>query len=244
MILAGTDSIGAWGSSSDTIVPFGLSTFDTKGTLLNAWLANVPQLILSVCYLTFNSLCTAMAGAYEWNHLAVTRKGLRVTKPKGQQRSTYFLQLPFKWAIPLTVTSGLLHWLISESFFFIRLDMQDRDGNPIRQDTLDQSGNIIQKGSKSACGFSALSLLVLCAVFLALLAVVLLIGTWRFQVRLPFAASCSLVVSAACHPPHEEDKPHLGGVKWGVVEGRVGGIRHCSLSTKAVKKPKVGVKYA
>jgi hypothetical protein len=57
---------------------------------------NVPQLALSLCYLALNSICTSLASAYKWNNMARTRKSLRVTDPQGQQRSTYFLQLPYK----------------------------------------------------------------------------------------------------------------------------------------------------
>lgn len=44
------------------------------------------------------------------------RKGLRVTQPHGYQRSSYFLQLPYRWSLPLIVISGTLHWLLSRVF--------------------------------------------------------------------------------------------------------------------------------
>lgn len=61
--------------------------------------------------------------------MATTRKGLRVTAPRGEQRSSYFLQLPYRWAVPLMIVSGALHWLMSQTIFPVRLETRSRDGN-------------------------------------------------------------------------------------------------------------------
>lgn len=50
------------------------------------------------------------------------KKPLRVTAPQGQQRSTYYLHLPYRYSVPLIVTSALLHWLVSQSIFLVRID--------------------------------------------------------------------------------------------------------------------------
>ncbi|KAI4929197.1 hypothetical protein J4E86_011725 [Alternaria arbusti] len=63
-----------WGIGSDDNVPFGSDGTTATATLWNAWLANVPQLILSFFYLSVNMICTAMSGANEWNHLAKSKK--------------------------------------------------------------------------------------------------------------------------------------------------------------------------
>lgn len=96
--------------------------FDAAGIPFNAWLANLPQIFLSALYFSVNRLCTSLYFAYEWNKYATRRKGLRVTSPKGDQRSTYFLQLPFRYAIPLVAISGLMHWLLSQSIFLVRFE--------------------------------------------------------------------------------------------------------------------------
>jgi hypothetical protein len=209
-----------WGTSSDEIL------VAAPSPLINAWLINIPQIVLSFCYIALNGICTSLASAQEWNNLAATRKGLRVTRPAGQQRSTYFLQLPHRWAMPLLVTSGTLHWLMSQSFFFVRFDVINREKF------------VVSAMSRSGCGFSRLSLMVFFVVALVLVGVIGYMGTRSLEQRLPFAASCSLVVSAACHPLESEVDPQLKKVKWRVV-GRVveGGHEHCSLtSTRAKKK--------
>jgi hypothetical protein len=219
-----------WGSRSDTA--FRQTDSSYQATLLNAWLANAAQLILSFCYLAINSECTAMAGAHEWNNLATSRKGLRVTRPFGQQRDTYFLQLPYRWSLPLTIASGGLHWLLSQSIFVVRIDGYDRQGN------------FIPDQSQSACGFSGVSFITLTCAFYALVGFVGLIGRKKIRVRIPFAASCSLVISAACHPSKDDRDPQLRPVQWGVVdEGMFEGEKHCTLSSRRVKRPNAGKRY-
>jgi hypothetical protein len=61
--------------------------------------ANMPQAILSFLYLTYNGLFTCMLGSYEWSRFARFRRSLRVTAPVENQRSTYYLQLPYTYAI-------------------------------------------------------------------------------------------------------------------------------------------------
>ncbi|KAF2808778.1 uncharacterized protein BDZ99DRAFT_39707 [Mytilinidion resinicola] len=81
----------------------------------------------SISYFALNRLCTSISFITEWNSHATTRKGLRVTNPAGAQRPAYFLQVPYRWAIPLTTMSGVLHWLLSQSF--LRIDLRDAQGN-------------------------------------------------------------------------------------------------------------------
>ena len=70
-------------------------------------LANLPQIILSFLYLTYNGLYTCVLSAQEWTRFANSRIHLRVTSPKGNQQSTYYLQLPYSYAIVSTLYSWL-----------------------------------------------------------------------------------------------------------------------------------------
>ena len=69
------------------------------GLIATTLFANLPQGILSFLYLTYNGLFTCMLGSYEWSRFSRFRKALRVTAPVGNQRSTYYLQLPYTYAI-------------------------------------------------------------------------------------------------------------------------------------------------
>lgn len=219
-----------WGSSSSHTLRH--TDLSTGSTLLNAWIANLGQLVLSFFYLGINRQCTAMAGAAEWNKLAVSRKSLRVTCPVGEQREKYFLQLPYRWSVPLAAASGGLHWLLSQSVFIVRVDAYNREGE--RMDEM----------SKSAVGFSGMSFITLAVAFYALVGIVNLISRSKMKIRIPFAASCSLAISAACHPPPDDVDAQLRPVQWGVVEGTMfEGAKHCTLSSRPVTRPKAGERY-
>lgn len=170
-----------------------------------------------------------MASTNEWNALASSRKGLRVTKPLGQQRSTYFLELPYKWSVPLLAMSTFLHWSLSQAFFLIRIDYYDQDGK--------------FENWTSASGVSFSSLLAFFVGFIMLCSLVLIARRTLFT-QLPQAENCSLMISAACHPAPNEIDPHLAKVQWGVVPHmKVGGYGHCSISSKSVARPVVGRVY-
>lgn len=234
MLAVGDVAIDGWGTASNQYLDIGQGLkFTTAGILLNAWIANIPQLILSVVYFSFNGLYTSMALAKEWNHLASEKKGLRVTNPQGEQRGTYFLQLPYRWSLPLTVTSGSLHWLISQTLFLVQITVKDTQGNT------DLSSSV------SACGYSAASLLALLVVGTVLTIVTCVVSFFGTTDKLPFAASCSLVISAACHPPPDDKDAHLEKVQWGVTSGvPEDGTRHCAITSQEVTPPEVGQRYA
>lgn len=122
-------------------------------------------------------------------------------------------------------TSGFLHWLLSQSFFLVRLDVLDREGV------------VLETKSKSACGYSRLSLLVFLLVALLLVCAIGRIGLQHLEQKMPFAASCSLVISAACHPPEQDVDAQVKEVKWGVVEEQTQqGYAHCSITAMPTKK--------
>lgn len=128
--------------------------------------------------------------------------------------------------------SGGLHWLLSQSLFVVRIDHVDR----VRRLDPEQS--------RSGIGVSGLSFVVLYLAFCVLVLAVALVGRRKLRVRIPFAASNSLVISAACHPTSVDKDAHLRPVKWGVVKERMfDGELHCTLSSLDVKRPKEGTRY-
>ena len=221
-----------WGTTSQLVIRSTATTFDTRGALTTAWLANLPQALLSLFYFTINRICTSMCFSKEWNSFSSHRKGLRVTSPTAKQRSTHFLQLPYRWAVPLTVTSGFLHWLLSQSLFLVRREARTRD-------------NELYPDSTCACGYSVLSLLIFAIAFLFLVATVGILLRRNVDVQLPPARHCSIVISAACHPPAADVDCHLSAVQWGVVEeGTEDTFGHCTFTSYEVSKPQEGCMYA
>lgn len=59
---------------------------------------------------------------------STSRKHLRIAFPRGQQRSERFLQILFKYGIPIMTASIILHWLISQSLFLFRITIYDYNG--------------------------------------------------------------------------------------------------------------------
>lgn len=175
--------------------------------------------------------------ADEWNDYAHHRKTLRVTSPSGDQRSTYRLQLPYKYGIPLIVMSGLLHWLVSQSIFLARVSVYD------------DTGEENTSGSISTCGYSCIAIIF--TILLGSVVVMLGIanGFRKYKPGMPLAGSCSAAISAACHPPEADTFSSTNAVMWGVVDHEttkdgVDTVGHCSLTSLDVKAPSRGEMYA
>lgn len=231
-----TDAIKLWKTGFGTVT--GKNLLDARLPLMGGiFLANFPQALLSYIYLVFNALFTSMFIAREWSNFGVLRKSLRVTLPFGQQRETYWLNIPFRYAIPMTVVSAVFHWFASQSIFLVQISVT----NVNTRDNPDQV---------STCGYSpvAVILTAVTATFIALCGVSL--GRLKLPVGIPLASSCSAAISAACHPPAEDVNASLMPVQWGAVthirEGDADGetIGHCSFSSFPVEIPITGRLYA
>ncbi|KAH0559694.1 hypothetical protein GP486_003791 [Trichoglossum hirsutum] len=213
--------------STNSLVYIGTNGRGPRLILMNVLLANLPQGILSFLYLTYNGLYTCMLNADEWSQFAHQRKTLRVTTPLGWQRSTYYLQLPYTYSLPLLALSGVLHWLTSQSIFLARVTFYGRNGIEDPDITL------------STCGYSCFAITLVIMVGSVAVLIGAGMGFRRYPAGIPTAAGCSAAISAACHPlPNEHDAAYLP-LKWGVVsEG------HCSFSVGPVENPVAGKWYS
>jgi hypothetical protein len=202
------------------------STGNSASSLLPAvLLANLPQLVVSLIYVSYNSVWTSMLMGLEWSQYANKRKVLRVSYPTQLQRSTYRLQIPYRYGVPLMVLIGSTHLLISESIFIVRLRV------------MTQSGQEDPEQSFATCGYSMLALLVtIIAGIVAVLAIVGF-GFRRYKPGMSLVMCSSAAISAACHPRADEDgDAALQPLQWGAVptEALVG---HCCFSTQTVLLP-------
>lgn len=199
-------------------------------------LANMPQAVLSYLYLAFNALYTNMFVGKEWTTYMDARKPLRVTSPIGQQRATYWLNVPFRYAIPMTILSGLFHWLTSQSIFLVQVTILDAyERQPYRK--------------ISTCGLSPVAI-IMCTILGTIIAVGgFVMGRFRYAPGMPVVGSCSAAISAACHPLPEDTDASLMPVQWGAVTSgeRSGGgqpVGHCAFSSLPVEIPIPGRLYA
>lgn len=201
--------------------------------------SNWPQVLVSLVYLTYNSLFTNMHLAHEFSNYAIHRKALRVTTPYGQQRKTYWLQLPYTYGIPLVGISAVLHWLVSQAVFLVRID---RNGFGSGMAELQRP----KEADMSVIGFSPSPMLALVLAGVCLMSVAVSMGYRRLQgTGMPVAASCSLALAAATHRPDGDVDASVLPVKWGEVVGLgESGVGHCCFTSQEVVAVVPRKKYA
>ncbi|KAF2180345.1 hypothetical protein K469DRAFT_592633 [Zopfia rhizophila CBS 207.26] len=206
-------------------------------------IGTLPQILVSIIYISLNHHLTAMIQLRDWTRLASRRQPLRVTDPTpgSKQTSTYTLSLPYKYSIPLIISSTLLNWFISQSVFFFRFRWFDNDGrifkytiNHFEDWWENYDYNIYEFG----LGYSAMAL---SAPWL------LALSYSSCKPGLPLGASNSFVIAAACHPPERNRAAALKMVQWGVTHARTDlgrGVQHCSITSYEVEPPEEGQLYA
>ncbi|KAF6802962.1 hypothetical protein CSOJ01_11236 [Colletotrichum sojae] len=213
----------------------------------NAMVANTPQVIMSLLYFTYNALYTSISLVTEWDRFASGGgdKGLRVSStPRGAQRETYFLQLPYRYSLPLAAFSGGLHWLISQSIFLVNIEVWE----PSREDIMKMvatSEDTPYEANLTTCGWSPMGIVFVIAAVVAMVGFLLFSGARRLRFGgIPVAGSCSAAISAACHPGTDEKDAWEKALRWGVVAVPAVEPRHCSFSSEPVEVPVKGQLYA
>lgn len=234
-----------------TLLDFGFGTI-TRYNVIDGWfidniadpatrilaailIANLPQTILSFLYLNLNGLVTGMFTALEWSNFATERKPLRVSTPQGQQRSTYFLQLPYKVAVPFMTISGILHWLVSRTIFLaVVAEYGQIDGDFVDPFVL------------TSCGFSPIAMIAVIVMGVLIVGGCFVIGRFKYDPSMPLAGSCSVAISAACHRPDWDVDARFWPVQWGVIpdSDEATGIGHCSFTSGPVEPVQEGREYA
>lgn len=117
-------------------------------------------------------------------------KGLRVSSPvpDTEQRSTYTLSVPLKWAIPVCICIAVLHWAVSETLFLARIDVYDVNSRQI-----DLEASVID------VFYSLLPKYITVAIGSALVITLVSIGIFaRYPDTIPLAGCCSASIAAAC----------------------------------------------
>ncbi|KAJ6188672.1 hypothetical protein N7519_003580 [Penicillium mononematosum] len=169
-------------------------------------LCNTPQLLLSCAYFTYNACLTCMFAAVEYDSYSMNRKYLRVSWPRGRQRSTYYLTLPYRYSLPILVASATLHWLVSQSFFYVEIIGVSMDG---------------WRYELVTCGFSPVAIIFAIILGVGLLFVAAMLGARRFSSHMPIIGYCSAAISAACHPGTEGNHA-MKPIQWGEVSSESG----------------------
>ena len=193
-------------------------------------MTNAPQAILSFLFFSYNGLFSSMLLMKEWSGFAHERKTLRVTRPIDRQRSTTWLQLPYRYGVPLLIASSALHWLVSQSIFFVHVIILDAAGEQTRD-------------SISTCGYSNIAVISVILLGSIIILLGILIGSRPYKVGMPLVGSCSAAISAACHALKNDPNASLRPVMWGAVKTN-GSVGHCCFSSLDVSPPVEGRVYA
>ena len=206
---------------------------DWSDTLIGSVLvANTPQFLISLVYLLYNALFTCMAVSSEYTSYAQRRRTLRVSSPHGAQRSTHWLQLKYRYAIPFMGTMATLHWLVSESIYLVYLESYDWVG--VLEMAYDQ------------CAWNSAATLLSCIVGAALIMFLIITGLCRkYPAGIPLASTCSLAISAACQRSKDDDEDVvLKPLKYGVLKD-VGpnGLHRVGFSAEPVEPLENGESY-
>lgn len=197
------------------------------GSLISVVLfANLPQNIVSFLYLTYNALFTCMLVGKEWDGFSRKRETLRVTCPVGNQRSTYWLQLPYQYSIPLLMASAGLHWLISQAIFLVQIQTPG-----LEQVVL-------------ACGCLPIPIITIIPVGVIQTSALIWSGFRRFEKGRAPDGLCSAIISAACHRPVEDVGAEVWPIKWGAIATQDSAIGHCCITSFEVSPPVEGKLYA
>ncbi|KAH9234950.1 hypothetical protein K456DRAFT_1723230 [Colletotrichum gloeosporioides 23] len=104
-------------------------------------------------------LTTAFSRKFE--PVASVRKPMRVTRPYGEQRSTFWLQLSYRYIVPIMVIMAFMHWSVSRNIYLVQLEIYDNSGELIPCRSITGSGYSPPPIMLSLCFGSAMILLLL-----------------------------------------------------------------------------------
>jgi hypothetical protein len=214
-----------WKAGLGSILPGSIAQVGTSpnpdlNLLGNVLIANIPQVVLSLVYVSYNGLFTCMLVSREWISYSRLRKGLRVQRPRGAQRETYWLSLPYRFSVPLLLASGFLHWFLSQSIFVGQINVYTYEKV--------YSAN----GGLNAIGWSALALTLLLTLGGTMILIIFGFGFLKFPPGMPVASSSSRAISAACHPTRQRES--VKELQYGVISDLGDGKYHVGFSSGEV----------
>ncbi|KAL3490613.1 hypothetical protein BJX62DRAFT_225746 [Aspergillus germanicus] len=190
-------------------------SLETQSVTAAALFANSPQLLASLLYYVCNGILSSMLAAAEYHDFALHRKPLRVSWPRGLQRSTYYLSVPWRYGIPLLTTSVTIHWLLSQTIFLSVVQELDAHHRRVYSE---------EARKTPTAGCSLLGILLTFGVTSAAMLVLFGLAFRPLRSHMPLAGTCSAALSAACHPPENDSEASLKAVMWGEVSRDEGGV--------------------
>jgi len=177
---------------------------------------------------------------------------LRVSYPEGDQEGPYFFSMPWEYALFLLAFTTCLHWLFSQGLFYSQLVIFYARGvvKPEALKFLSTSDNVLD-GEGTKLVYSPLAVVLIVFVWLVFLVVFLLMGFKALPSgdgAMPMVSTCSLAISAACHPPKIWTNLGQQRLTWGSVScsGPIDQRWTCCLTSaehEDVRVPQQGKEY-
>jgi len=222
--LASLWKIGFGQANQNTMVLY--DNMADRDVIVMAIIANIPQIFLAAAYLLYMGIMTTMFLAADWSAFAFRPQSLMVSTPVGKQRDTWMFGAPPIWGMALLILQTLLHWLVSQSLFVVKMKIYNKDGSP----TVPPINDDLDYSQITNAGYSPIAI-----IFAIIAAGVLLISPIIFMCRRfpsgapPVVSTCTAAISAACHPSNGHVGMVYGDFMWGANGGYHNGIGHCSL---------------
>jgi hypothetical protein len=211
----------------------------TRSQTGDVLLVNTPQLAISLAYVLYNSLLTRMLTTYEFSQFGRHRKALRVSRPRDEQRSTYWLQLPYRYALPLMTCMALIHFFISRGIYLINIKVYNI------------LGQVVPYRHQFSHLTSALALLFAFLIGTVLLLVLLGCSYMRLGQGMPILGTNSVAISSACHPALGDENAAVKRLLYGTVDAPssdghgvdIGAMKHVCFSSFKVEPLEDGKHY-
>jgi hypothetical protein len=156
---------------------------------------NLPQLLLSLIHIFYNNLSTRLHMGKEWARMSTKYKGLRVTDPKGHQKATHRLQIPYRYSIPLIMTNLGLHILLSTALY-IFISEGDYYEDPLVRV---QPNPSLPPGAGISVGVSFTAALIVAGLLILLSTSSLYSAFKHIPESTPVVGCNSFAIAAACH---------------------------------------------
>jgi hypothetical protein len=219
-------------------------------------ISSLPQLIISGLYIAINHQLTIMVHLRDWTRLVLRQQPLRVSdpEPNSAQISTYWLSLPYRYSISLLISSVALGWLVSQALFPVRFLDYDH-AHPYKMGTnqswlkaaVDPKG-VVPQNLHLGVAYSALAVYSSITAGVTVFVISLALGLKKCAPGMSLGPTNSLVIAAACHPPHNDRNAARKLVQWGVVQSgddaNEDPVLHCTITSQKVIYPEEGRWYA
>ncbi|KAE9362613.1 hypothetical protein N431DRAFT_450405 [Stipitochalara longipes BDJ] len=145
----------------------------------------------------------------------------------------------------------MLHYFVSTSFFIVNVAEYDwylngtLHNNSIWDYTAIPGGAIVDP-SGWVLNYSPIAIVCTLIASLLLTAFPIALGYRKLDPSIPVVGSSIALISAACHPPQDEENVGLLPVQWGLLEGSVDPqtrLGYCTISSGEVSLPDEGQEY-